>query len=87
MTTISSPPSGGLRGQSVGTTAISSVGKEGIGLTYRGYATEDLAESQLSRFDLRVRGNKVHSIRWIVTVRIGPIGKRDSSHLMPDPKN
>src|ERR1700745_2201871 len=44
MTTISSPPSGGLRGQSVGTTAISTVGKAGVGLTYRGYAIEDLAE-------------------------------------------
>jgi 2-methylcitrate synthase len=45
MTTISSPlPSGGLRGQSAGTTAICTVGKEGVGLTYRGYAIEDLAE-------------------------------------------
>jgi 2-methylcitrate synthase len=45
MTTISSPPSGGLRGQSAGTTAISTVGKAGVGLTYRGYAIEDLAEN------------------------------------------
>src|SRR6516164_883561 len=45
MTTTSSPlPSGGLRGQSAGTTAICTVGKEGVGLTYRGYAIEDLAE-------------------------------------------
>ena len=44
MTTTSSPPSGGLRGQSAGTTAISTVGKAGVGLTYRGYAIEDLAE-------------------------------------------
>lgn len=34
----------GLRGQSVGTTDISTVGKDGIGLTYRGYAIEDLCE-------------------------------------------
>ena len=34
----------GLRGTSAGTTAICTVGKEGIGLTYRGYDIEDLAE-------------------------------------------
>jgi len=46
MTTIRTPvSSGGLRGQSAGTTAISTVGKEGVGLTYRGYAIEDLAEN------------------------------------------
>jgi 2-methylcitrate synthase len=33
----------GLRGQSVGQTAIATVGKEGKGLTYRGYRIEDLA--------------------------------------------
>ena len=33
----------GLRGQSAGSTAICTVGKEGIGLTYRGYDIEDLA--------------------------------------------
>jgi 2-methylcitrate synthase len=46
-----SPPvaGGGLRGQTAGTTAISTVGKEGVGLTYRGYAIEDLAED--ARFD------------------------------------
>ena len=40
------PPSstGGLRGQSAGSTAICTVGKAGVGLTYRGYAIEDLAE-------------------------------------------
>jgi 2-methylcitrate synthase len=37
-------PSGGLRGQSAGSTAICTVGKSGVGLTYRGYAIEDLAE-------------------------------------------
>src|SRR6201993_1821687 len=37
------PSTTGLRGQSVGSTAISTVGKEGVGLTYRGYAIEDLA--------------------------------------------
>lgn len=35
--------SGGLAGVTAGETAISTVGKEGIGLTYRGYAIEDLA--------------------------------------------
>jgi 2-methylcitrate synthase len=34
----------GLRGQSAGTTAISTVGKEGVGLTYRGYSIEELAD-------------------------------------------
>src|SRR6202795_1993598 len=40
------PPSsaGGLRGQSAGSTAICTVGKAGVGLTYRGYSIEDLAE-------------------------------------------
>ena len=47
MTTDSSPQtvpaSSGLRGQSAGSTAIATVGKAGVGLTYRGYAIEDLA--------------------------------------------
>ena len=34
----------GLRGQSAGTTTIATVGKEGVGLTYRGYSIESLAE-------------------------------------------
>jgi 2-methylcitrate synthase len=34
---------GGLAGIVAGETAISTVGKEGIGLTYRGYSVEDLA--------------------------------------------
>ncbi len=36
--------SGGLAGVVAGRTAISTVGKEGMGLTYRGYSIEDLAE-------------------------------------------
>ncbi|NBD23980.1 citrate/2-methylcitrate synthase [Paenibacillus glycinis] len=36
--------SGGLAGVEAGETAISTVGKDGRGLTYRGYAIEDLAE-------------------------------------------
>src|SRR5690242_9631421 len=36
--------SGGLAGVVAGQTAISTVGKEGVGLTYRGYSIEDLAE-------------------------------------------
>src|SRR5262245_48458971 len=34
---------GGLEGIIVGDTAISTVGKEGVGLTYRGYDIHDLA--------------------------------------------
>ncbi len=33
----------GLRGQVAGKTALSTVGKEGAGLTYRGYDVQDLA--------------------------------------------
>ncbi len=36
---------GGLAGVTAGQTAISTVGKEGVGLTYRGYAIEDLARA------------------------------------------
>ncbi|HKB91145.1 MAG TPA: citrate/2-methylcitrate synthase, partial [Opitutaceae bacterium] len=35
---------GGLAGIVAGETAIATVGKEGVGLTYRGYTIEDLAE-------------------------------------------
>ncbi len=35
--------SGGLAGIVVGETAVSTVGKEGVGLTYRGYSIEDLS--------------------------------------------
>src|SRR6266566_59440 len=35
---------GGLAGVVAGQTAISTVGKEGMGLTYRGYSINDLAE-------------------------------------------
>src|SRR5579872_6065153 len=35
---------GGLAGIVVGDTAISTVGKEGVGLTYRGYTIEDLSQ-------------------------------------------
>ena len=35
---------GGLAGVVAGKTAISTVGKEGVGLTYRGYAIEELAD-------------------------------------------
>jgi 2-methylcitrate synthase len=40
------PPSSssGLRGQSAGSTAICTVGKSGVGLTYRRYPIEELAE-------------------------------------------
>jgi 2-methylcitrate synthase len=36
--------SGGLAGIVAGQTAISTVGKEGVGLTYRGYSIDDLAQ-------------------------------------------
>lgn len=39
----------GLRGQSAGETALCTVGKEGAGLTYRGYTIEDLAAN--ARFE------------------------------------
>lgn len=41
---IASKKTGGLAGITVGETAISTVGKEGLGLTYRGYDIHDLAE-------------------------------------------
>jgi 2-methylcitrate synthase len=44
MSTANVPPAAGLRGQTVGTTEIATVGKEGVGLTYRGYAIEELAD-------------------------------------------
>lgn len=37
------PKSGGLAGVVAGQTSISTVGKEGVGLSYRGYTIEDLA--------------------------------------------
>ncbi|HVV02508.1 MAG TPA: 2-methylcitrate synthase [Verrucomicrobiae bacterium] len=42
---MSDKKSGGLAGVVAGETAISTVGKEGVGLTYRGYSIEDLAEN------------------------------------------
>ena len=43
MTVADKPKTAGLAGVVAGQTAISTVGKEGVGLTYRGYAIEDLA--------------------------------------------
>ncbi len=40
---MSEKKAGGLAGVVAGQTAISTVGKEGVGLTYRGYSIEDLA--------------------------------------------
>ncbi|MEM7681390.1 MAG: 2-methylcitrate synthase [Planctomycetota bacterium] len=42
--TTTAPTAGGLAGVVAGRTAICTVGKTGAGLTYRGYAIEDLAE-------------------------------------------
>jgi len=41
---MSDKKTGGLSGVVAGQTAISTVGKEGVGLTYRGYSINDLAE-------------------------------------------
>src|SRR3954464_10564662 len=41
---MSDKKSGGLAGIVAGQTAVSTVGKEGVGLTYRGYAIEELAQ-------------------------------------------
>jgi len=43
MTTATPNQNTGLRGQPAGTTAICTVGKAGVGLTYRGYPIEELA--------------------------------------------
>jgi 2-methylcitrate synthase len=44
MSTANVPPvATGLRGKTVGSTEIATVGKEGVGLTYRGYPIEELA--------------------------------------------
>ena len=39
----------GLRGQVAGKTALSTVGKTGSGLTYRGYDVKDLAKTASSK--------------------------------------
>lgn len=44
MSTITKTKQGGLAGVTAGQTAISTVGKAGVGLTYRGYEIHDLAE-------------------------------------------
>jgi 2-methylcitrate synthase len=44
MTTTKNKKAGGLAGVIAGETAIATVGKEGKGLTYRGYSIHDLAE-------------------------------------------
>ncbi len=44
MTEIKTKKTGGLAGITVGDTNISTVGKEGLDLTYRGYSIHDLAE-------------------------------------------
>ena len=41
---MQSRKTGGLAGVTAGETAIATVGKEGVGLTYRGYSIHDLAE-------------------------------------------
>ena len=41
---MSADKSGGLAGVTAGATSICTVGKQGIGLTYRGYSINDLAD-------------------------------------------
>lgn len=43
MSSATTTNSGGLAGITAGSTAISTVGKQGVGLTYRGYSIHDLA--------------------------------------------
>src|SRR5439155_23544629 len=43
-TTDRAKKAGGLAGVVAGKTAVSTVGKAGVGLTYRGYSIQDLAE-------------------------------------------
>ena len=43
-TIMAQDKTGGLAGITAGNTAIATVGKEGKGLTYRGYSIYDLAE-------------------------------------------
>lgn len=44
MTEVKAKKAGGLAGVTAGQTSISTVGKEGVGLTYRGYGIDELAE-------------------------------------------
>lgn len=44
MTKNTTPSTAGMAGIVAGETAVSTVGKEGVGLTYRGYTIEDLAQ-------------------------------------------
>ena len=46
--------SGGLAGVVAGRTAISSVGKEDVGLAYRGYRIEELADPEVERFAISI---------------------------------
>src|SRR5258708_13734355 len=71
--------SGGLAGVVAGQTTISTVGKEGVGLTYRGYSIEELSEKAAfeevaflllrghlpNRIDLDNYRNKLASLRGL----------------------
>src|SRR6266481_4547388 len=71
--------SDGLAGIVAGQTAISTVGKEGMGLTYRGYSINDLAEKATfeevaflllyghlpNRAELEGYGRKLNSLRGL----------------------
>jgi 2-methylcitrate synthase len=74
--------SGGLAGIVAGQTSISTVGKEGVGLTYRGYAIEDLAQDStfeevaflLLRGELPNRAELDEYRRTLVSLRGLPAG-------------
>ena len=55
----------GLRGQVAGKTALSTVGKEGKGLTYRGYAIEELAEKASFEYALAFTGVENLTAKYI----------------------
>jgi len=56
----------GLRGQVAGKTALSTVGKSGSGLTYRGYDVKDLAQNcqfeEVAYLILKVRASYLISL-------------------------
>lgn len=72
----------GLAGVVAGRTAISTVGKEGAGLTYRGYAIEDLADN--ASFE-EVAWLLLHGDLPTVEQLKGFCGKLHSGRALPDP--
>ena len=52
----------GLRGQVAGKTALSTVGKSGSGLTYRGYDVKDLAEIIFETVERKLVGETIECV-------------------------